>query len=206
MPASAETLAACPICGLVQDMGRVEAGEAAVCPRCGAEVYRRKPDSARRTLAFALAALIFYLPANYYPLVIVFHRGQTSGATLWRSVHELFVHGQWGVGLLVFTTSMLTPALKLLSLLLLGATAGSPRFRRTRTVLYHFVELVNPWNMLEVFMLALLVGIVKFGQVATIVPGTGAWAFGALVALTILASHSFDPRLIWDEAPQEESA
>jgi paraquat-inducible protein A len=203
MPALEQTLAACPVCGLVQETGPVAAGEAAVCPRCGSEVYRRKPDSARRTLAFALAALIFYLPANYYPLVIVFHRGQVSGVTLWRSVRELFIHGQWGVGLLVFVTSMLTPALKLASLLLLAATAGSPRFRRLRTFLYHFVELVNPWNMLEVFMLALLVGIVKFREVATIVPDTGAWAFGALVALTILASHSFDPRLIWDEAAEE---
>lgn len=199
MAQAAEALAACSVCGLVQRPGALADGEAAVCPRCGAEVRRRKRDSARRTLCLSLAALLFYIPANLYPLVFVFHHGQTSSVTLWRSVHELFLHRQWGVGTLVFVTSILTPALKLLFLLGLAATARSRRLKRLRTALYHFVELVNPWNMLEVFMLALLVGIIKFGAVAEISPGVGAWAFGAMVALTILASSAFDPRLIWDE-------
>src|SRR5206468_10464093 len=136
-----------------------------------------------------LAALICYVPANLYPLVVVYHGGQRSDVTLWTSVRELFHQGQWGVGALVFTTSMLTPAVKLASLLLLSLTAGSPRLRTLRTRLYQLVELVNPWNMLEVFMVAMLVGVVKFGQVATIAPEAGAWAFAALVALTIMASH-----------------
>lgn len=204
MTPESPTLAACPVCGLVQDAGQPAAGEAAVCPRCGAEVERRKRDSARRTLAFSLAALICYVPANLYPLVVVYHGGQRSDVTLWTSVRELFHQGQWGVGALVFTTSMLTPAVKLASLLLLSLTAGSPRLRTLRTRLYQLVELVNPWNMLEVFMVAMLVGVVKFGQVATIAPEAGAWAFAALVALTIMASHGFDTRLVWDDAPASE--
>ena len=204
MSPEAQTLAACPVCGLVQDAGSPAPGEAAVCPRCGAEVERRKRDSVRRTLAFSLAALICYVPANIYPLVVVYHSGQRSDVTLWTSVRELFTHGQWGVGALVFTTSMLTPAVKLTSLLVLSLTAGSPRFKRLRTALYRLVEFVNPWNMLEVFMVALLVGVVKFGKFATIDPAEGAWAFASVVALTILASHSFDTRLIWDEARAAE--
>jgi paraquat-inducible protein A len=196
---SAASLAACHACGLVQDAGSPEPGTAAVCPRCGEEVRRRKTDSARRTLCLALAALCFYVPANLCPLAFVFHNRETTSVTLWSSVTELFRHRQFAVGLLVFVTSILTPALKLLSLVVLGASAGSPRLRRTRAALYRFVELVNPWNMLEIFMLAMVVGIVKFGEAAEILPGDGAWAFGVMVVLTILASQTFDPRLIWDE-------
>jgi paraquat-inducible protein A len=39
---------------------------------------------------------------------------------------------------------------------------------------------------------------VRAGKLATIVPGPGALAFAAVVVLTMLASLSFDPRLLWD--------
>jgi paraquat-inducible protein A len=52
--------------------------------------------------------------------------------------------------------------------------------------------------MLDVFLLSVLVALVKFGQLATVLPGRGLVAFAAVVVLTILASQSFDPRLIWE--------
>lgn len=52
--------------------------------------------------------------------------------------------------------------------------------------------------MLDVFVVALMVGLVRFRSLAVIEAGSGAIAFGAVVVLTMLAAHSFDPRLIWD--------
>jgi paraquat-inducible protein A len=54
--------------------------------------------------------------------------------------------------------------------------------------------------MLDVFLLSVLVALVKLGNFATVVPGPGLLAFSAVVVLTILASSSFDPRLLWKEA------
>ena len=54
--------------------------------------------------------------------------------------------------------------------------------------------------MLDVFLLAVLVAIVKLEQLATVLPGPGIVAFTCVVVLTILASFSFDPRLIWDDS------
>jgi len=200
--AEAAQFAECPDCGLLQKTGELSPGEAAVCPRCGGEVRRRKIDSVNRVRALSLAGLIFYGPANYFPLVVVYREGLHSQATLWSSVHALFTHGQWAVGALVFTTSIFTPFVKLACLFWLSIMAGSGRWRRQRLWAYEVVKLVNPWNMLEVFMVSLVVGIVKFGSVADILPGVGAWSFGALVALTLLAGEAFDPRLIYDEAPR----
>jgi paraquat-inducible protein A len=53
--------------------------------------------------------------------------------------------------------------------------------------------------MLDVFLLSVLVALVKLQQLATILPGPGLLAFTAVVVLTILASASFDPKLIWTE-------
>ena len=38
------------------------------CPRCGAALHRRKPDSLNRTWALALTAAILYIPANLLPV------------------------------------------------------------------------------------------------------------------------------------------
>jgi paraquat-inducible protein A len=58
---------------------------------------------------------------------------------------------------------------------------------------------IGPWAMLDVFLLSILVALVKLQQIATILPGRGLLAFTAMVVLTILASSSFDPKLMWDE-------
>jgi paraquat-inducible protein A len=55
--------------------------------------------------------------------------------------------------------------------------------------------------MLEVYIVALLVALVHLGGIARIHPGPAAMAFGAVVVLTMLAAHAFDPRLIWKKAP-----
>ena len=66
------------------------------------------------------------------------------------------------------------------------------------TTLYRFIDRIGPWAMLDVFLLAILVSLVKLGQLATVVPGTGLVAFTGMVVLTLLASAAFDPRLIWE--------
>ncbi|MCH2185536.1 paraquat-inducible membrane protein A, partial [Myxococcota bacterium] len=40
-----------------------------ICPRCRAEIHRRKPNSAARTWALLLAAGLLYVPANVFPIL-----------------------------------------------------------------------------------------------------------------------------------------
>ena len=61
-------------------------------------------------------------------------------------------------------------------------------------------EGMGAWSMVDIYVVALLVGLVNFGALSTIRPGIGATFFGAVVAVTMFAAHSFDPRLIWDNA------
>jgi paraquat-inducible protein A len=71
---------------------------------------------------------------------------------------------------------------------------------RDRTVLYRITEVIGAWSMVDVFLVALLTGLVTMGTLTTIRPGIGASFFGAVVVLTMFAASSFDPRLLWDEA------
>jgi paraquat-inducible protein A len=58
--------------------------------------------------------------------------------------------------------------------------------------------------MLDVFVVTMLAGLVQVESLADVTPGPGAMAFGAVVVLTMLATHSFDPRLLYDD-PVDDS-
>jgi paraquat-inducible protein A len=194
----------CRTCGLVQEVKSLPWGWVAKCARCGFTVAARKPNSRTRTGALALAALILYFPANYYPIVRTYYWGVHDQTTIFDGIKSLFQTGSYFVASLVFTTSILTPGLKIIGLLTLAFTANSARLRQTRTWVYRIIQFVDPWNMLEVTLLSILVALAELGSVATVHPGAGVLSFGGVVLFTILATITFDPRLVWDEPEKAE--
>ncbi len=201
----ADPLVACRTCGLTQRLVETAEDEVAICRRCGSRLRTSKSGSLDRTLAFSLAALICYLPANLYPILRMQWYGMVSENTVWEGSVRLFQDGQWLVAGIVFLASILVPLLKLLGLFYLAGTAryGWPRQRWERTWIYKCIDLIGPWAMLDVFLLSVLVALVKLGQAATVLPGPGLLAFTAVVVFSILASSSFDPALIWEETDSD---
>lgn len=200
-----ETLIACRICGLVQRFEELPPGAVAECYRCGSTLTRHVINSLGRTAAFSLAALIFYIPANIYPILHMELYGAQSESTVWNGCVALFQNGQYFVAAVVFLASMLVPLLKLIGLFYLVVTTKfkSSRRRLERTWVYKIIDVIGPWAMLDVFVLSVLVGLVQLGRLATVLPGRGLLAFTAVAVLTILASSSFDPTLIWENPDKE---
>lgn len=196
-----ETIIACETCGMVQNVAELEPGTIAECCRCRSTIATRKTNSIGRTAAFSLAALILYIPANLYPILRMNYYGAYSENTVWDGCVNLFKDGQWLVAGIVFLASILIPLCKLAGLFFLVITTKlkSARRRQQRVWLYKIISVIGPWAMLDVFLLSILVALVKLQQIATILPGRGLLAFTAMVVLTILASSSFDPKLMWDE-------
>jgi paraquat-inducible protein A len=192
---------ACATCGLLQRVEALEPGTSANCRRCGAIIVSRRRGSIARTAALSLAALILYIPANIYPILRMNLHGAYSESTVWEGCVSLFRNNEYLVAVIVFLASIAIPLLKLLSLFFLTATArlGSTLWRAQRARMHRFIELIGPWAMLDVFLLAVLVALVKLEKLATILPGPGLVAFTSVVVLTILASASFDSRLLWND-------
>ena len=193
----------CNTCGLRQLVEPLPPGASAECVRCGSFLVSGARGSLHATAAFAVAALILYVPANVYPIMRMHFYGAYSESTVWDGVVSLAQHNQWFVAAVVFLASIAIPLLKLSVLLYLvaGTKLGFGRRLRTRVRIYRFVDAIGPWAMLDVFLLAVLVALVKLGTIATILPGPGLVAFASVVVFTMLASASFDPKLIWRRAP-----
>jgi paraquat-inducible protein A len=197
-PAPGETLERCATCGLLA----TPKGADASCPRCGARMYRRKPNSFARCWALVLTAAILYVPANYYPIMTVISFGSGAPDTILSGVKHLVQSGMWPLALLVFFASITVPVLKILglSLLLVTSQRGSRWHLRDRTRLFRVIESVGRWSMIDIFMLSILVALVRLGKIATVVPDIGALAFASVVLTTMFAAMAFDPRLMWDNA------
>jgi len=192
-------LMACPHCGLVQE-------PAEHCPRCRSRLHHRKPDSLTRSWALLLAAAISYIPANLLPVMITSSLTGTERDTIMSGVIYFWTSGSEGLAALIFTVSILIPLLKLgsLSFLAVSIHLRSERSVHQRAKLFRIVELVGRWSMLDVFVVALMVGLVQFSNLAIIEAGPAAAMFGGVVVLTMLAAHSFDPRLIWDSSERQD--
>ncbi len=108
----------------------------------------------------------------------------------------------WYIAAIIFAASILIPLLKLIGLFFLVLTRN-PRWRKQRTQVYKIICQIGPWAMLDVFLLSVIVALIRFGRFATVIPGPGIFAFASVVILTILASSSFDSRLIWKEEIDE---
>jgi paraquat-inducible protein A len=190
----------CETCGLVS----VPEPDDARCPRCESALHERKPDSVARTWSLVIAAAIFYIPANYFPVLSVVQLGAGQPSTILGGVEELVTAGQYPLALLVFFASIAVPVLKLvgLSVMLTTIQTGRAGWLRDRVRLYHIVRFIGRWSMIDIFMESLLGALVAFGSVITIEPGVGALAFCAVVILTMFAAETFDPRLMWDAAAQ----
>jgi paraquat-inducible protein A len=173
----------------------------AICPRCGASLHQRKPNSIARTWALVLAALIFYIPANVLPITMTTSMGKVQADTIMSGVIYFMKTGSWGIALVIFIASIFVPLLKLLilSYLLISVQRKSNWRPRDRTRLYRITEVIGRWSMLDIFVITILVALVKLGALAAIEAGPAAIFFAAVVVITIFAAMSFDPRLIWDE-------
>jgi paraquat-inducible protein A len=171
-----------------------------VCPRCGSAVHQRKPNSLTRTWALVIAAFIFLIPANLFPIMTFTISGSGEPSTIIDGVLMMVHHGMIPIALIVFIASICVPFLKLtgLTMLLLSVQFKWKTSHRQRTTMYGLIETIGRWSMMDVFVIAVLGALVELGFLANVKAGPAGTFFCLSVVITIFAALSFDPRLIWD--------
>jgi len=171
------------------------------CPRCGAAVHQREPNSLTRTWALIITAFILLIPANLFPIMTFTIKGSGEPSTILDGVLMMVHHGMIPIALIVFIASICVPFLKLagLATLLLSVQFKWKTSARQRTTMYTLIETIGRWSMLDVFSIAVLGALVELGMLANVKAGPAGTFFCAAVVITIFAAKSFDTRLIWDD-------
>ena len=195
-------LISCHFCNTLSDFpdSDIEDNSELICPCCRSTIHSRNPNSFNRTWALLITAIILYIPANILPVMTVSLWGDGQPDTILSGVIQLLDAGMWPLALLIFVASIVIPVLKLIILifLLISIKFKALWHPKDRTKLYRFTEFVGRWSMVDVFVIAILVTLVQFGNTASVTPDLGALSFASVVILTMFAARIFDPRLIWD--------
>jgi len=172
------------------------------CPRCGEHLHLRKEESLSRTWALVVTALIFTLPANLLPIMEVEYFGVPELSTIMDGIIYFFKEGSYGIGAIILTASILVPLFKVIGLILILLTIHFrwSRGLRYKGIMFRYIEFIGRWSMLDIFVIALLCALVRFGFLSTINAAPAALYFTGVVLSTMFAAISFDPRLLWDAA------
>jgi paraquat-inducible protein A len=195
-------ITACPECDLLLNPSAAVAGDKAHCPRCGYLIERPRKQSIERTFALSIAGLILIFPANLMPLIGIKMLGGAKDGTLWSGVVALFAENMWSVAILVFLSSILFPLLNIILSLLISAHLYFNKPNRYLAHCMRWLQHMDEWAMLEVYMLGIIVACVKLASSSELKFGFGLYAFVALLIITGMLASSLDKVLFWRKIGQ----
>jgi len=148
-----------------------------------------------RSLAFTLAAIALYIPANLYPFMTMRYSGQYQYTTIWQGIRSLFDSGMWATATIVFMASIIIPIFKFLALLFIIIAKYFNVAAVQRASLLILVDFIGRWSMLDIFLVAIMVALVKFGSFATVTADIASYLLGGVVIFTMLASATLSLRI-----------
>lgn len=192
-------LMACHECDLLTRIPPLPEHGSAYCQRCGSLLLRSKPNSIERSLALALASLCLYLVAISFPFLAMQTAGFEQQSSLATGVWLLYQQQMEGMATVVLLTCLLFPLLQILGLLYVRLPIHLNRPVRYGIPVFRSILHLQPWCMMEVFMLGILVSLVKLAKLAEIIPGPSLWAFAVLIVTSAAQLTVLDPHEVWEK-------
>lgn len=170
------------------------------CPRCQTKVHTRSPHSVQKTLAWLATAFLLYIPANIEPLLVTVFLNSPEPSTIIGGVAVLIEHGSYPVAIIIFIASVMLPLAKMAAFALFCwvVTKQKNICHLSFTQIYTIAEFLGKWSMMDVYVVAILAALIQLSGLMEVVPGIGAAFFSLMVISSMLAAHSFDPKLLWD--------
>ena len=167
------------------------------CRRCNTLIHTSLIASYHKTVAYLITAIILYIPANLYPILISKQFGINSESTIMGGIMHLWEAGSFPIALIILIASVFVPILKFIFLiyLLISTKYNVHSSKVDKHKLFYMTEAIGPWSMIDVFVVIILSVLIHFSGVQ-IYPGVGATAFALMVFFTMLSALSFDTRLI----------
>jgi paraquat-inducible protein A len=191
-----EKLINCPYCQAVN----IDNGGKNFCRRCDSKIHHYKHISFQKSLAYLITAMILFIPANFYPVLITEKFGIQESNTIIGGVIVMWEDGSYPIALIILFASIFVPIIKFILILYLLISTKLNIYTKNidKLRLFHITEIIGPWSMIDVFVVSILAALVQMSSVQ-IHPGFGISAFALMVFFTLLSALSFDTRLIWDK-------
>jgi len=197
------SLIACHDCDLIQRLPHISEAGTIECMRCGAVLHQKIRNSIERTLSLTFAGLVLFGLANTFPFLAFKVGSQVRQTTLLTGIQELYTQGLPELSVIVLLTTVLVPLAQMICMLYILLPLKFRRIPLKLPQVFRFIRHLQPWNMMEVFMLGILVSVVKLAKMAQIVPGVALFSFLALIFVMAAMTASLDSHLIWEKWDQK---
>jgi len=170
------------------------------CPYCHTRITPRIKYSQQKTWALLLTAMIFIIPANFYPITYLYKNGVVYPETIFSGILTLIRSKQEGIAVIVFVASIVVPIFKILALgfISLAVHLKWQLTPKKQFIAFSVVEWVGRWSILDLFVISIIMAVFDKGNLVSVDPGMAATSFTIVVITTLFAAESFDTRLIWD--------
>lgn len=188
---------ACHDCDALFSSPVMKERERVICPRCGANLFVNRPDSLQRASAYVLASAILFFAANIFPFLTLKQEYRSNQMVLVQSVTGLVQQGYSYLAVAVAVFTLIAPTLLILGLLYLLLPLMRHRRLPGAIALCRVISSARRWQMLDVYLLGVLVSLLKLGKLATLTLGTSFWAFAALIVCLSLSLAAIDLRELW---------
>jgi paraquat-inducible protein A len=195
-PDTVETLA-CEECDLLQRLPELPPGSKARCARCGNTIATRPMDPLDRPLALTIAAAIAFIVAHTTPLMGLSAVGRHASTTIAGGAIGMWQQGEPITAMIVAFCAGIAPGGYILFTLTVLLAVRRPPAPQWVGELLRWGRAMQPWSMNEVMILGILVALIKIAELATVEPGIGMYAMGALVVLFAAVMATADPREAW---------
>ncbi len=190
-------LMACHECDALQNVAHIPEGKTALCICCGQPLFKNPHSPIEKPLALVFACVILFMLANIYPVMWLSIAGIERETTLTESALIFYDLGSPELALIVWLSSVVLPAFCVFSLFyILLSIHFKQNWRFTRPLLV-WVSRILPWGMMDVFLLAILVALVKLVSLAEVILGVGFSAFVGLVLCYAATISSLEMHMLW---------
>ena len=191
-------LMACHDCDLLQRIPQVPEGSAALCRRCGSMLIQNKPKSFQRPLALLFAGVILFIMFNAFPFLTFKKEGLEHRTHVVTGIRQLADQGMEALAALVAINLIIVPGLPLLASLYVLVPVSLNRRAPGMFRVFRYIRILQPWHMVEIFMLGVLVSMVKLAKMAQIIPGVAVYSLTAFIFVMAAASAAIDPHEVWE--------
>lgn len=188
----------CHFCDTLHEAEPLPEGRAARCRCCGAVLYQNRPASLARVTAFSTSALIMMVVVNRFPFLTMDAAGIRTSLDLFSASKELIVQNSPLLGIALALFTIVTPLSLASGLIYVCAPLMVGKIAPGAVHVAKWLNRSEPWNMIEVFLLGVLVSLLKLDQLAEVHFGMGFWAFGAVMLCMAAAVSGIDRDELWD--------
>ena len=189
---------ACHFCDTLYQVKVIKEGEKAECAVCGQVLYHNRPKSIQRVVSFSVTGVLLFVIFMFFPFIRLSAQGDDTIMSAPQTVEQI-----WGSGgeIIASAMTLFVIILPLLQLILLLYICTPLLFGKTLplvTSLAKLLHIIQPWVMLEVFFLGIIVSLLKLIKLAEVDMLIGFWSILALMLCIAGALSSIDRLELWD--------